>query len=444
MTLRRSSIVILLAISLLLPLGAGLAQGEGEDKLVYVIPLEGAVEKGLVSFLNRSFREADRAGADAIILEMNTPGGFLDAAFDISKLIRAQRIPVYAYVVNQAYSAGAYLALSCNGLYMAPGSVIGAAEPRSLVGEGEEVDEKTLSAFTEAMESVAEMGGRDPKIAAAMVRRDISIEGVVEEGRLLTLSYSKAEEVGYNDGTFRTRGELLEHLDLGRARVVETREGAAERLARWITEPTFATLLLTVAMAALFIEITTAGFGVAGSIAIIAFVLFFGGHIFAGLAGYEVVALFLVGLILLLVEAFLPNFGIVGGVGILAVAAAVVLSAADTGAGLTMLLLAIFLSGVVIAISFRTLRKRGIFQHIILSYREDRSLGYVGPRDYKALLGKRGTTVTPLRPAGTAVIEDYRMDVVSDGGFIPSGHEVEVTQVEGMRLVVKAVKSETK
>jgi membrane-bound serine protease (ClpP class) len=137
------------------------------------------------------------------ILEMNTPGGFLDAAFEISTLIRAQNVPVYAYVRNQAYSAGAYLALSCDKLYMAPGSVIGAAEPRMIVGDAEEVDEKTLSAFTEAMEAVAERGGRDPKIAAAMVRRDISIEGVVEEGRFLTLSYSKAEEVGYNDGTFR-------------------------------------------------------------------------------------------------------------------------------------------------------------------------------------------------------------------------------------------------
>jgi membrane-bound serine protease (ClpP class) len=121
--------------------------------------------------------------------------------------------------------------------------------------------------------------------------------------------------------------------------VVETRVGAAERLARWITNPTFATLLLTIAIAALIIEVMTAGFGVAGAISILAFVLFFGGHIFAGLAGYEVVALFLIGLILLLVEAFLPNFGIVGGVGILAVAAAVVLTAASTGQGLAMLLL---------------------------------------------------------------------------------------------------------
>ena len=444
MSLRRRIIVILLALSLLLSLGAVLAQEEGEGKLVYIIPLEGAVERALESFLMRSFREADRAGADVIILEMDTPGGFLDASLDISKLIRNQNVPVYAYVRNQAYSAGAYLALSCDKIYMAPGSVIGAAEPRSIAGEEEMVDEKTLSAFTSAMESVAEMRGRDPEIARAMVRTEVSIEDVVQEGELLTLTSSKAEEVGYNDGTFHRRSELLEFLNLGGAQVVETREGAAERLARFITNPTFATLLLTVAVAALFIEIMTAGFGVAGSISIVAFVLFFGGHIFAGLAGLEVVVLFLIGLTLLLVEAFLPNFGIVGGVGILAVGAAVVLSAADTGQGFTMLILALLFSGVIIALSFRSLSRRGIFQHIVLSYKEDRDLGYVGPRDYKELLGKRGFTVTPLRPAGTASIEGQRMDVVSEGGYIASGVEVEVTQLDGPRLVVKQVDSEKK
>lgn len=442
--MKRSLIIILLVLSLFLSYAAALADVDGEGKIVYVIPLDGPVERGLESFLARSFREASGAGADLVVLEMNTPGGLLDAAFKISDLIRAQDIPVYAYVRNQAYSAGAYLALSCDKIYMAPGSVIGAAEPRSLVGEEEVIDEKVLSGFSQAMASVAEMRGRDPEIARAMVRREISIEGVVREGELLTLSNSRAEELGYNEGTFSRRVELLEALDLGRAQVVETREGAAERLSRLITHPTFATLLLTIAMAALVIEIMTAGFGVAGSISILAFVLFFGGHIFAGLAGYEVVVVFLLGLVLLLIEAFLPNFGIIGGVGIIAVGASVVLSAASTSQGLGMLILSMFLTGIIIAISFRFLSSKGIFRHIILSYREDRELGYVGPRDYKTLIGKRGVTVTPLRPAGTALIEEQRLDVVSEGGFVPSGQVVEVTQVEGMRLVVRALPSETK
>jgi membrane-bound serine protease (ClpP class) len=445
LTKRRRIILILVALSLILTYSAALGVAGGEGKTVYVIPLEGPVEKGLASFLARSFREAERADADVVILEINTPGGFVDAAFEISELIREQSFPVYAYVRNQAFSAGAYIALSCDRIYMAPGSVIGAAEPRSFVG-GEEIttDEKILSAWTEAMVSVAEKEGRDPEIATAMVRREVSIEGVVKEGELLTLSSARAEELGYNDGTFRRRADLLAALDLNQAKLVETREGAAERLSRIITNPTFATLLLTIAIAALIIEVMTAGFGVAGSISILAFVLFFGGHIFAGLAGYEVVILFIIGLILLLIEAFLPNFGIVGGVGIIAVSAAVVLSAADTGQGLTMFILALIFSGVIIALSFRFLSKRGIFQHIILSYREDRELGYVGPKDYRELVGKKGITVTPLRPAGTAQIEGLRIDVVSEGGFISAHQEVEVTQIEGMRVVVRAITSDTK
>lgn len=444
MTKRRRIILILLVLSLALTYFTAVGGAGGEGKTVYVIPLEGAVERGLVSFLTRSFREAQRADADVVILEINSPGGFVDAAFEISELIREQTFPVYAYVRNQAYSAGAYLALSCDRIYMAPGSAIGAAEVRSFVGGEEVVDEKALSAWTKAMVSVAEKEGRDPEIAAAMVRREISIENVVEEGELLTLSSARAEELGYNDGTFRRRADLLEALDLNLAQVVETREGAAERLSRIVTNPNIATLLLTIAIAALVIEVMTAGFGVAGSISILAFALFFGGHIFAGLAGYEVVFLFLIGLVLLLIEAFLPNFGIVGGVGIVAVFAAVVLSAANTGQGLTMLILALVFSGVVIALSFRFLSKRGIFQHIILSYKEDRELGYVGPKDYRDLVGKKGITVTPLRPAGTAQIAEIRIDVVSEGGFIPTGQEVVVTQIEGMRVVVRAIPSDIK
>jgi membrane-bound serine protease (ClpP class) len=250
LTKRRRIILIFVVLSLILAYSAALGAAGGEGKSVYVIPLEGPVERGLASFLTRSFREAERADADVVILEINTPGGFVDAAFEISELIRDQTFPVYAYVRNQAFSAGAYLALSCDRIYMAPGSAIGAAEVRSFVGGEEVVDEKALSAWTEAMESVAEKEGRDPKIAAAMVRREISIEDVVKEGELLTLSSAKAEELGYNDGTYRRRTDLLAALDLDQAQVIETREGAAERLSRWITNPNFATLLLTIAIAA--------------------------------------------------------------------------------------------------------------------------------------------------------------------------------------------------
>ncbi len=438
MSAKKKAIMRILLVLFLLLWVQAVAQGAGET--VYVVPLEGAVEKGLASFLNRSFREASRGNADVVILEINTPGGYLDAALDISKLIQEQEFPVYAYITHAAYSAGAYLALSCERIYMSPGSVIGAAEPRSAIGGEEATDEKTTSAFDGAMRSAAEAAGRDPDIASAMVRKEIAIDGVVKEGQLLTLTEQKAKELNYNEGTFRTRNELLAELGLREAKIVETKVGAAEKLARLVTNPTVATILLTIGITALILEVMTAGFGLAGSISILAFALFFGGHIFAGLAGYEVLALFMLGIVLLLIEAFLPSFGIVGIVGILAVGGAVAITVGDTGQGLSMFLVSLVLSGILIAIAFTFLAKKGLFRSIVLNYREDKKLGYVGPRSFTDMVGKKGNTVTPLRPAGTVIIEGNRYDVVSDGGFIPAGQEIYVSSVEGMRLVVKPFK----
>ena len=404
---------------------------------VYVITLDGAVEKGLFRYLERAFSEAEKNGASAIILELNTYGGMIDAASDISDLILNSTVPVYAYVRYRAISAGAYLALSCRKLYMAPGSTIGAAEPRSILPGGEPVDEKTLSVWESEMKTVAQRQGKDPEVAAAMVRIEMAIEGIVAEGRLLTLTDAEAQRIGYTDGIFYTRAELLAELGLAGSRIVTVGTSPAEDLARTLTNPAIATLLITIAIAALVIEVMTAGFGVAGIISILSFTLFFGGHIVAGLAGREVVFLFALGLILLLVEAFIPNFGIVGLGGIGLITASVVMSAATTGEGIRMMLMSIFLAGVIIALSYRYLRKSGLWSQIVLQFAETKEQGYVGPGDATHLVGKTGVTITPLRPAGVAEVEGIRVDVVSEGGFVDQNSEIKVVSTEGTRVVVR-------
>lgn len=430
---------LVILILFLLALGNLGVSGESRDELVYLVPLEGAVEYGLHSYLERVFTEALGQGASGIILQFNTPGGRVDAAQEIKDLVQGLPVPVYAYVKPQALSAGAYLALACDGLYMAPGSTLGAAEPRVGLGPEEVADEKVLSFWEGEMRTQAELRGRDPEIAAAMVRREISIPGIVEEGRLLTFTTGEAREAGFIDGVFDRVEGLLEHLGYPGARLVQGEMRAAEKLARYITHPVLATLLLTIAMAALVIEIMTAGFGVAGSISITCFVLYFGGHIIAGLAGYEVVILFLIGIILLLVEAFITGFGIVGGVGILALGGSIVLSAADTGEGLRNFILALVMSSLIISISLKYMVKSKWLDNLILRYREDKDLGYVGPLQLGQLLGKEGVALTSLRPAGAVEIGGNRVDVVSQGDFIARGEQVEVIKIEGTRVIVRPV-----
>ncbi len=431
--------VLLITIILLLLVFPPLLQGSGEN--VHLISVEGAIEYSLERYLDRAFKEAHQQGASAIILEFNTPGGRIDASQDIRHIITESNIPVHAYVRPHALSAGAYLSMACDSLFMAPGGTIGAAEPRVGVGAEEAADEKILSAWESDMRTVAEMRDRDPDIAAAMVRKELSIPDIVETGNLLTLTSQEALSIGFIDGVFASRGELLEHLGLQDAHLIQEEMAYAERLARLITHPVVSTLLLTVGMAALILEIMTAGFGVAGSISVLSFTLFFGGHIIAGLAGYEVVILFLTGILLLIIEAFVTGFGLLGAGGAVAMVAAIVLSAASTGEGLRNLIIALILATVIIVISFKYLIKSTWLRNIILSYKEDKDLGYVGPKEASQLLDKEGITITTLRPSGTAEIEGNRIDVVSDGGYIPGDTRVKVVKIEGTRVVVREAKS---
>jgi membrane-bound serine protease (ClpP class) len=278
------------------------------------------------------------------------------------------------------------------------------------------------------MRAVAERQGKDPQVAAAMVRKEIVIEGLDGDTELLTLTASEARDINFADGTPGTRAELLEILGLSGARVVIAGQRPAEQAARFLTSPLVSTLLLTVGIAALVMEVMTAGLGVAGAISLVAFALFFGGHVLAGLAGWEVIFLFVLGVILLLIEAFFPNFGVLGLSGAGAIVASIVLSAATAGEGLRLLASSLVLSALVIAVSFRHLKRSGLWSQIVLQFAETKEQGYVGPGDS-----------SPLRPAGVAEFEGRRVDVVSEGAFVAAGTPVRVVAVEGSRIVVRAV-----
>lgn len=431
---KKSVLALLLLLMFLLIPVRGLQAAEEHAK-VYVIKLEGEVEAGLYHFLQRAFTEAAENGASAMIMELNTPGGLVNSAKDIRDLIYDSQVPVYAYVRHSALSAGAFLALSCRQLYMAPGSTIGAAEIQNL--SGETVDEKIFSAWEAEMRTVAQNQGKDPQVAAAMVRKEIAIEGLDSDKQLLTLTTAEAEEIGFTDGVFATRAELLSELGLAGAAVHTVNVSPAERLARFVAKPIGATLLLTIGLAAMVIEIFMAGFGAAGIVSILAFALYFGGSMIAGFAGKEVIILFIAGIILLLIEAVIPNFGVVGISGIVAMIAAIILSASSAEQGVYIFLSALLLTAAVVAVAFRYLKRSKVWSQIVLQYAETRERGYVGPTDYSHLVGKPGKTITPLRPAGTAEIDGQRIDVVSEGSFIANSQAVKVVKVEGSRVIVR-------
>lgn len=160
----------LLSIFLLSLLGVQL-HTKAEKQTVYVIPVEKNVEQGLASFLSRSLQDAEAQHANHIILDINTPGGLVKSAIDIADTINETDIPITAYVNKRALSAGAYIALQADAIYMAPGGKMGAAA--IIDGKGNAADKKAESFWLAELEDAAAKNNRDPKYARAMADPDV-------------------------------------------------------------------------------------------------------------------------------------------------------------------------------------------------------------------------------------------------------------------------------
>ena len=427
----------LLSIFLLSLLGVQL-NAKAEKQTVYVSPVEKNVEQGLASFLSRSLQDAKEAHADHIILDINTPGGLVKSAIDIADSITESEIPVTAYVNKRALSAGAYIALQADNIYMAPGGKMGAAA--IIDGKGNAADQKAELRWLAELEDAAVKNNRDPKYALAMADPDIDAkEAGAPKGDLLTLNADKAIDVGYSEGTADNLSVLIKKLGLEKAETIYAKESFAEKTARWLTNPVIVPILLTIAFLGLTVELFSPGVGIPGTVGFIALLLFFYGHLAAGFAGYETVLLFIAGAILILLEIFLPG-GIIGLLGLGAIIASLFLAAGSFTVMAVSLLIASAVSITAFILLTRVLGKRmKFFKKFVLNDSTNTENGYVSNQTRMDLIGKVGVTFTPLRPAGTVIIDDERLDVVSEGSFTEKDKKVKVVKVEGSRIVVREI-----
>ncbi|CAN2250175.1 NfeD family protein [Bacillus vallismortis] len=427
----------LLSIFLLSLLGVEL-NAKAEKQTVYVIPVEKNVEQGLASFLSRSLQDAKEAHADHIILDINTPGGLVKSAIDIADSITESEVPVTAYVNKHALSAGAYIALQADNIYMAPGGKMGAAA--IIDGKGNAAGQKAESLWLAELEDAAVKNNRDPKYALAMADPDIDAKEVgAPKGDLLTLNADKAMDVGYSEGTADNVTALVKELGFEKADIRYAEESFMEKTARWLTNPVIVPILLTIAFLGLTVELFSPGVGIPGTVGFIALLLFFYGHLAAGLAGYETVLLFAGGVILILLEIFLPG-GIIGLLGLGAIVASLFLAAGSFTVMAISLLIASAVSITAFILLTRVLGKRmKFFKKFVLNDSTNTESGYVSNQTRTDLIGKVGITYTQLRPAGTVIIDDERLDVVSEGSFTEKDKKVKVVKVEGSRIVVREI-----
>ncbi|TFY98585.1 NfeD family protein [Ramlibacter rhizophilus] len=447
--------VLLLFVAVLhgLPFAQTGPATSGAQRVVYVAPIEGMIDLGLAPYIERVLREAEEAGAQAVILDINTFGGRVDAAVQIRDALLRSKTTTIAFIDKRAISAGALISLAAHKIAMSGGGTIGAATPVQMGGadgDTRPTSEKTVSYVRKEFRSTAEERGRPPLIAEAMVDADVAIPDVVEKGKLVTLSTTEALRLKVADWRADTLEEVLQQAGLAGAEVRRVAPNWAENVVRILTQPLVSSLLVTVAMLGILIELRTPGFGIPGLLGVTSLGLVLWGHWLAQLAGMEEMLLAGIGLVLLALEFFvIPGFGIAGILGILALLAGLVLSM--TGAGAT----AAFIAAVAARMVFSLLLAVGLSllllrfinkipgaRRLVLEDRLTAGQGYASPPpEEESLLGRTGRAWSVLRPAGIAEIDGRRWDVVSNGELIEAGEPVEVMRVDGNRIVVRRAPS---
>ncbi len=399
---------------------------------VVVVPIHGTVDDGMAHLVERAVDQANHDGARAVVLDVNSPGGLVDAAFRIRDALFASKVPVIAYVSERAYSAAALITLSANTIVMGPGASIGAAEP--IPGTP-----KTISALRAEFESTAQRNHRNATIAGAMVDKNVDAPQFKRTGAILTLNTADALRAKIADGTAPSFDGALQSQHLANAPKLTEDYTWGEELARFATSPEISGLLLTLGMLGLMIEMQTLH-GIAGTIGVAALALFFGTHVYAGFSNGVVIALAIVGLLGILWELHVvPGHGAPGILGGLALLAAVLLAF-----GLPFFFIAIetistsiILTVVLFALATRAFPENAWMKRLVLV--AEQGPDYVTSSDFSSFLGAIGTAASLLRPAGVALIDGKRVDVLTQGEFIAAGTPVRVTRVEGARIFVEPV-----
>lgn len=441
------------------------------DKMVCVIPIRDDIMPPVLYVVRRGVKRAIAENAAAVILDMDTNGGRVDTTETLIKILERFQGKKATFVNKKAFSAGAFISVATEKIYMAPGSVIGAAAPIFMPtgGMGPEampdtMEVKTTSALSALVRANAERYGHDAAVVEAMIdkSKELKVDGEVlcEKGQILTLTNTEAEKrYGTQEkpllsaGTVESIQEILEALGLEDAKIVTIEPTGSEQLGAWINKA--GPILLMIGILGLYLEFKTPGFGLPGIVGLAAFALYFlGGHI-AGLSSIGWGALFLFGLLLLIVEILLiPGTLIAGLIGGVMMIGAIIMAFVDWNPtlpasplptldqfqnSLQTLFLAILGVVAVLALSGKYFPKTGIYRQMISQtasgiQTESRTLS-----EKDARLGLCGVVLSSLRPGGKARFGDDVLDVIAQGEMIESGTEVKIIGFSGRDAVVASV-----
>ena len=425
---------------------------------VYRVPIEGTIDLGLPPFIQRMIDKAESENATAIIFDINTFGGRVDAATQIKDAILGSDITTIAFINRRAISAGALISLSCEKIYMTGGGLIGAATAVDM--SGKKGSEKVISFMREEMASTAEKRGRNKEIARGMVDEELNFSHLVingdsisvndiegrKDGKLISLTTEQAIKYGISDGTAESIEALMDTLSYGSLEVKESSENWSESIVRFLTNPVVASLLTTFGFLGILFELQSPGWGIPGFVGLTCLILSLSVSYIAQLATMSDMIFILTGLSLILLEMLvIPGFGIVGigGIGFMLYGLYLLLlpevPVGEEILGQAMDGFLIGLVGAIIGIVLlgKLMIRSKFWEQLTAPTSQKKDQGFSNTQGWEDLQGQLAITDTDLHPSGWINIDDQRIFVLSEGGFIEKGKKVTILSVDGNRVLVR-------
>ena len=425
---------------------------------VYRVPIEGTIDLGLPPFIQRMIDKAESENATAIIFDINTFGGRVDAATQIKDAILGSNITTIAFINRRAISAGALISLSCEKIYMTGGGLIGAATAVDM--SGKKGSEKVISFMREEMASTAEKRGRNKEIARGMVDEELNFSHLVingdsisvndiegrKDGKLISLTTEQAIKYGIADGTAESIEALMDTLSYGSLEVKESSENWSESIVRFLTNPVVASLLTTFGFLGILFELQSPGWGIPGFVGLTCLILSLSVSYIAQLATMSDMIFILTGLSLILLEMLvIPGFGIVGigGIGFMLYGLYLLLlpevPVGEEILGQAMDGFLIGLVGAIIGIVLlgKLMIRSKFWEQLTAPSSQKKDQGFSNTQGWENLQGQLAITDTDLHPSGWINIDDQRIFVLSEGGFIEKGKKVTILSVDGNRVLVR-------
>ena len=430
------------------------------SEVIYRVPIQGTIDLGLPPFIKRVLMEAETNKASAVIFDINTFGGRVDAATQIKDAILGSDVTTIAFINRRAISAGALISLSCEKIFMTGGGLIGAATAVDM--SGEKGSEKVISFMREEMASTAEKRNRNKFIARGMVDEELTfthliIDGdsvVVEdiegrkEGKLISLTTDQAIKYNISDGIADNIDSLLDSLGFSEYKIIESKENWSEDIVRFLTNPVVASLLTTFGFLGILFELQSPGWGIPGFVGLACLILSLSASYIAQLATMSDLLFLFSGLSLILLEALvIPGFGIAGlsGIGLLVYGLYLLLlpdvpvSNEIMGQAMDGFLIGLVGSifGMVLLLKFMV--KTKFWERLTAPDSQKKEDGYSNSFGWESLKGEEGIADTDLHPSGWVRAKGQRLFALSEGGFINKGEKIVILSVDGNRVLVRKI-----